>query len=108
MGRIKDKDMPDEVRENALRILKAVYDHVEGRVGVAVVLQSVVQNDENINLSYHGPEYNEAVGYLIEEGALEEDERYRNVAAGVQPGGGLYYNMSRRGSEMLREAGFVE
>jgi hypothetical protein len=108
MGRIKDKDMPDEVRENALRILKAVYDHVEGRVGVAVVLQSVAQNDENVNLSYHGPEYNEAVGYLIEEGALEEDERYRNVAAGVQPGGGLYYNMSRRGSEMLREAGFVE
>ena len=100
--------MPDEVRENAVRILKAVYDHVEGRVGVAVVLQSVVQNDKNVNLSYHGPEYNEAVEYLIEEGALEEDERCRNVAAGAQPGGGLYYNMSRRGSEMLRESGFVE
>ena len=108
MGRIKDKNMPDEVRENALRILKAVYDHVEGRVGVAVVLQSVVQNDKNINLSYHGPEYNEAVEYLVEEGALEEDERYRNVAAGVHSGGGLYYNMTRRGPEMLREAGFVE
>jgi len=100
--------LPDEVRENALRILKAVYDHVEGRVGVAVVLQSVVQNDKNVNLSYHGPEYDEAVEYLIEEGALEEDERYRNVAAAVHPGSGLYYNMSRRGPEMLREAGFVE
>jgi hypothetical protein len=108
MGRIKDKKMPDEVRENALRILKAVYDHVEGRAGVAVVLQSVVQNDKNVNLSYHGPEYNEAVEYLVEEGALEEDEQYRNVAAGVHSGGGLYYNMSRRGPEMLREAGFVE
>jgi hypothetical protein len=108
MGRIKDKKMPDEVRENALRILKAVYDHVEGRAGVAVVLQSVVQNDKNVNLSYHGPEYNEAVEYLVEEGALEEDEQYRNVAAGVHSGGGLYYHMSRRGPEMLREAGFVE
>ena len=108
MGRIKDKKMPDEVRENALRILKAVYDHVEGRVGVAVVLQSVVQNDKNVNLSYHGPDYNEAVEYLVEEGALEEDERYRNFAAWHHPCSALYYNMSRRGPEMLREAGFVE
>jgi hypothetical protein len=100
--------LPNEVRENALRILKAVYDHVEGRVGVAVVLQSVVQHNTNINLSYHGPEYNEAVEYIIEEGALEEDERYRNFAAGDHLGSALYYNMSRRGSEMLREAGFVE
>src|SRR5215203_1946532 len=108
MGRIKDKNMPDEVRENALRILKAVNDHIEGRVGVAVVLQSVVQNDKNVNLPYHRPEYNEAVEYLVEEGALEVDERYRNFAAGEHPGTALYYNMTRRGPEMLREAGRVE
>jgi hypothetical protein len=100
--------MPDGVRENALRILKAVYDHIEGRVGVAVVLQSVVQNDKNVNLPYHGPEYNEAVEYLVVEGALEEDERYRNFAAGDHRGTALYYNMTRRGPEMLREAGLVQ
>jgi hypothetical protein len=64
--------MPDEVREHSLRILKAVHEHVKGRVGETIPLSEVVRQ---AGLQHYGPAYNAAV----------EDSYRRGGARGRRP-----------------------
>jgi hypothetical protein len=97
--------MPDEVREHSLRILKAVHEHVKGRAGETIPLSEVVRQ---AGLQHYGPAYNAAVEDLIDEGELEEDDRWRSVSSGDHPSGTLYYKITQRGIDKLREGGVVE
>ena len=74
-------------------------------MGETVPLSEVVRQ---AGLQHYGPAYNAAVEDLIDEGELEEDERWRSDSSGGHPGGNLYYKMTQRGIDKLREGGLVE
>jgi hypothetical protein len=59
-------------------------------------------------LQHYSPAYNAAVEDLIDEGELEEDDRWRSVSSGDHPSGTLYYKITQRGIDKLREGGVVE
>jgi hypothetical protein len=67
-------------------------------VGVAVNLPAAVEAD---GTQLYGPDYNEAVEFLIGEGAIEEDPRTAPIASGDYPGGNLYWAITEKGRALL-------
>lgn len=95
--------MQNEAADRAALILKAVYEHVGGRVGLSFNLLAIV---ELSGIQHHGPVYDAAVQFLVEEvEALDEYERGGAVAAGDRPYGNLYYAMTQKGKEIVEGAG---
>ena len=92
--------MHDKVREDAMVVLQAVHDAVDGSVGEPVALQEVVRRG---GWEPHGPDYNAAVEYLLDNSALEADTRFGAIASGDHPGGFLHFYITERGRDMLRE-----
>jgi len=92
--------MEDDVRYNARLILGALDYVVGGQVGVAANLPAAVQG---AGFEPHGPDYNKAVKFLIEEGAIKEGPRGEEIASGDHPGNTLYWEMTEQGKALLQE-----
>jgi hypothetical protein len=93
--------MADDVGEDARRLLQAMNEHqAKRRLGETVVPE---EEAHHASLQPGTERYNKAVNRLIDERAIEEDERYRLVAFGNHPGGTLHFKITQRGLEMLRE-----
>jgi len=90
----------DDVSYNAWLILRALDRATSGRLYEPVNLHTAVAQDGTQN---YGEDYNEAVEYLIAEGAIEEDPRTGTIVSGDHPGGNLYWAMTDRGKELYRE-----
>jgi hypothetical protein len=96
-----EASVADDVGDDAQRLLQAVTEHqAKRRLGETVVPEEVAHH---AGLHPGTERYNKAVQHLIDERAIEEDERYRLVASGDHPGGTLYFKITQRGRDMLRE-----
>jgi hypothetical protein len=69
----------DDVRYNARLILQALNRAVDRQGSQAVNLPAALQAD---GTQHYGPDYNEAVEFLIDEGAIED---LSSENAGVRP-----------------------
>lgn len=86
-------------REDALRLLRSLDMHqAKGREGAIVVPSEWAGY---AHLIAGTERYGAALWHLVDEGALVEAERYGAVFGG-QPHGGLYWQMTGRGLELLR------
>jgi hypothetical protein len=88
----------DDKTYNAWRILRAIDRAAAHRVGVAVDLPAALKAD---GTQHCGPDYNEAVESLIEEGVIEEDPRTAPIGSGDHPGGHLYWAITEKGKALL-------
>ena len=90
----------DDKTYNAWRILRALDRAAAHRVGVAVNLPAAVEAD---GTQHSGPDYNEAVEFLIAEGAIEQDLRIAPIASGDRehPGGILYWAITEKGKALF-------
>ena len=88
----------DDKTYNAWRILRALDREAAHRVGVAVNLPTAVEAD---GTHHYGPDYNEAVEFLIEEGAIEEDTQTAPIGSGDHPRGHLYWAITEKGKALL-------
>jgi hypothetical protein len=89
----------DDKTYNAWRILRALDRAATHRVGVAVNLPAAFKAD---GTQHSGPDYNEAVEFLIDEGAIEEDPGTAPIGSGDHPGGNLYWAITEKGRALLR------
>jgi hypothetical protein len=87
---------PDAVQASPLRALDRAAAH---RVGVAVDLTAALKAD---GTQHYGPDYNEAVEFLIDEGAIEEDPQTAPIGSGEHPRGHLYWAITVKGRALLR------
>ena len=92
--------MEDDLRYNARLILGALDHAVGGQVGVAISLPTAVHA---AGFEPYGPDYNEAVEFLIGEGAIKEGPRGEEIASGDHPGGTLFWSMTEKGKALLQE-----
>ena len=92
--------MEDDLRYNARLILGALDRAVGGQAGVPVTLTAAVEAD---GTQHYGPDYNEAVEFLIEAEAIEAGERGAEIASGGHPGGTLFWSITENGKALLKE-----
>lgn len=92
--------MEEDLMYNAWVILESLDRAAGGEVGVAVNLPEAV---EATGTEYYGPDYNDAVEFLIQEDAIEERGRGAEIASGDHPGGTLYWAMTATGKALLQE-----
>ena len=89
----------DVTKENALRLLQAMDEHqAKGRAGVTVVPNEVAVY---AGLQSGEDDYEAALRYLIDRGALVQDERFENVVGGSA--GNVAWIMTRVAFFMLEE-----
>lgn len=90
--------MNAEVRENALRLLKEMDEsQAKGRINMPVMPSAAAHR---AGLEVGAAAYDDALWYLIDEGALTEDERFGKLVGG-EPHGTTTWNITRRGRELL-------
>jgi hypothetical protein len=89
----------DDKTYNGWRILRALDRAAAHRVGVAVDLTAALKAD---GTQHYGPDYNEAVEFLIDEGAIEEDPQTAPIGSGEHPRGHLYWAITVKGRALLR------
>ena len=91
--------MQGEIRQKALRLLRAVNERqAEGRVGAAVLPANAAPH---AGLVPNSGEYDTALSYLVDEGALVADEAPADVE-GHAPPGSIRFKLTRTGVDMLR------
>jgi len=88
----------DDKTYNAWRILRALDRAAAHRVGVAVDLPAALKAD---GTQHYGPDYNEAVEFLIDEGAIEENPRTAPIGSGDYPRGNLYWAITEKGRALM-------
>lgn len=86
--------------ENATRLLREMDQRqAKGRPGMPVMPMDAAHH---VGLQVGSRAYDDALWYLIDEGALIEDERFGRLVGG-EPHGTTTWNITRRGREMLSE-----
>ncbi len=82
-----------------MRLLRAISDQAKGRVGETVAPNEAAQY---AGLKSGDDDYGEALQYLVDRGALVEDERYGNVVGGP-PQVNVVWILTQTGLNMLGE-----
>ena len=90
----------EDVRYNAWLILRALDRAASGQVGKTVNLHATVADDGTQNF---GPDYDEAMWFLIDEAAIEDNPGMAPVVFGEHPGGNLYWAVTPRGKALYNE-----
>lgn len=88
-------------RDDGLRLLRLMNaNQAHGSEQTPV---SPAQAAMDLGLDLGSDRYEEALRFLLDEEALNPEERFGEVPAGWPPGGSLVYQITPRGFEMLEQ-----